>query len=72
MSFGIVAGLSIVLNEGSFRALGPMVFVTGIEYYDRHTGLLTGPIPWTHITISILAAALLMGLSVKMIQRREF
>jgi ABC-2 type transport system permease protein len=72
VSFGAVVGMSIVLGDGYLRTLSPYAFINGIEYYDRHTGLLTGPIPWGHIAANCAAAALLIGTSVKVMQRREF
>jgi hypothetical protein len=43
-----------------------------LEYLDRHTWLLVGPIPWLHIASYILLAAVLTAASVKVIERRQF
>jgi ABC-2 type transport system permease protein len=72
VSFGVVAVTSIMFGDGSLRALSPMAFINGIEFYDRHTGLLTGPIPWMHVSANAFVAILLVAVSVKLIERREF
>jgi ABC-2 type transport system permease protein len=72
VSFGITLILSAVLADGPLRAYSPMQFITGAEYLDRHTGLLTPPIPWLHLAGSIVMSALLVGISVRMVHRQEF
>jgi len=46
--------------------------MAGEPYLDLGTVLLIGPIPWLDIAVRGLIAALLMFLSVKAIERREF
>jgi hypothetical protein len=72
VSLGAVIPLAIGFGRESLRAYNPFTFITGEQYFDRHTMLLVGPIPWMHIAVSVFLAALLMAVSVKVIQAREF
>ena len=72
VSCGVTFAMTVLLVDGSLRSYNPFAFINGVEYFDRHTGLLTGPIPWAHATISWVVAALLVWASVKVMQRREF
>jgi hypothetical protein len=62
----------IGFGRESLRAYNPFEFITGEQYFDRHTMLLIGPIPWIHIMVSMLSAVLFIAVSVKVIQAREF
>jgi hypothetical protein len=44
----------------------------GSGFFDRHSGLLVGPIPWAYAGTSAAIAAILMLASVFVIRRREF
>lgn len=72
VSFGIVIAIATLFGDQALRAYSPLSFLTGLEYLDRHTWLLVGPIPWLHIAIYILLAAVLTAASVKVIERRQF
>jgi ABC-2 type transport system permease protein len=71
-TFGVIALISVAFGEGPLRSYSPLLFMNGVDQFDRHTGLLTGPIPWLQASASLAIAALLMLLSIKIIDRREF
>ena len=50
----------------------PFYFMRGAAYFDGHTGLLAGPIPWVQAGIFVVLAALFIAASVKAIQLRDF
>jgi ABC-2 type transport system permease protein len=72
VTFGAVLGISVVLSSSSLHGYSPMEFIAGAEYLDRHTRLLTGPIPWMRVAVSILISALLVAISAKAVQARDF
>src|SRR5258708_15783364 len=71
VSYGIVIAIAVALSDQSLRAFSPWSFIMGDGYYDRHTSLLVGPIPWMHVVVYGLLAAILTGVSVKLTQRLE-
>jgi ABC-2 type transport system permease protein len=72
VSFGMAIAPVIGFGRESLRAYNPFEFITGEQYLDRQTMLLVGPIPWVHIGGSMLLALLLVAVSMKVIERREF
>ncbi|HEY1494882.1 MAG TPA: hypothetical protein VGF49_10075 [Candidatus Solibacter sp.] len=72
VSFGVMLAMTVVLGEGGLRESSPFGFINGLAYYDRHSGLLTGAIPWGHIAIYCAVSALLVAVSMLVVQRREF
>jgi ABC-2 type transport system permease protein len=72
VTFGAVLGISVVLSSSSLHVYSPMEFIAGAEFLDRHTRLLTGPIPWMRVAVSILISALLVAISAKAVQARDF
>jgi ABC-type transport system involved in multi-copper enzyme maturation permease subunit len=71
VSFGIALAMSLGLSP-VFDAWNPSVLITGSRYFDRATGMLIEPLPWTQVAISALFAAALIGIAVKAVQRRDF
>jgi ABC-2 type transport system permease protein len=72
VSFGVMLAMTVVMGDGRLRYWSPFGFINAIEFFDRHTGLLRGPIPWAHTAISAGLAAVLVWIAVKVIERREF
>ncbi|MGD1073718.1 MAG: ABC-2 transporter permease [Bryobacteraceae bacterium] len=72
VSFGVVVGTAFVLGDPRIQAISPFRFMGGIDYFDRPSGLLVGPIPLAHAVAYILLAALLTAAAVKAIEAREF
>jgi len=72
VSFGAVLVTTVALSSPSLRPYSPLNFMMGFEHLNEHTNLLSWPIPWLQATIYILVAALLLIVSVKVIERREF
>jgi ABC-2 type transport system permease protein len=72
ISFGILFADAIAPGDRPFQAFSPWTFMVGSEYFDRKTNLLIGLIPWLHVTASVLLAALLTLIAIKVIQRRDF
>jgi ABC-2 type transport system permease protein len=72
VSFGAVIVTAVGLSSAALRRYNPWAFMTGSEYLNRQTNLLTWSMPWLQTAIYILAAGLLLALSFRVIQRREF
>ncbi len=72
VSFGILFADVIAFGNKTFKAYSPWNFMVGTEYFDRTSELLVGSIPWLHVLANVLVAALLTGISVRAIQRKEF
>jgi ABC-2 type transport system permease protein len=72
VSFGLTLAMSVLLADGPLRWLNPYAFINGVEYYDRHSGLMSAPIPWAHAAANLLVAAVLIAASIEAIRRREF
>jgi len=72
VSYGIfVAGL-ILLNGQKLGPYNPWIFITGLRYLHWYPSFSAGPIPWLHIVVTLLIALVLMGISIRSIQRRDF
>ena len=72
VSFGAVIVTAVALSTVLLRPYSPWGFMTGSEYLNRQTGLLTWPIPWLQTAIYILLAGLLLAISFQLIKRQEF
>jgi hypothetical protein len=72
VSYGIVLTIMVTLNSGPLRGCSPWLFLIGADYFDRHTSLLIGPIPWLQAAAYLVLAAILVTISVRVIQKREF
>jgi ABC-type transport system involved in multi-copper enzyme maturation permease subunit len=72
VSFGAVIVTAVGLSSAALRRYNPWAFMTGSEYLNRQSNLLTWPMPWLQTAIYILAAGLLLAISFRVIQRREF
>ncbi|HEY3988727.1 MAG TPA: hypothetical protein VGM02_05465 [Acidobacteriaceae bacterium] len=72
VSFGIVIAIAVLFSDRALRVYSPLAFITGFAYLDRHTWLLTGPVPWLHLATYLLLAAALTAVSVKVIEWRQF
>jgi ABC-2 type transport system permease protein len=71
VAFGMVL-LSAIMFDAWLRPFNLWRLVTGDFYVDRHTYLLVGDFPWRGTLVSVLAAALMLLASLKVIQKREF
>lgn len=72
VSFGVLIGGMFVLSGQAVQKFDPYRFMTGLEYFDRTTGLLVGPIPWMRASVYLLVAGLISAASVKVIEMRDF
>ena len=72
VTFGVLVAISSVLSSTSLHNYSPVEFLVGTEYVDRHSRLLIGPIPWLRIGCNILLGALLVAISAKSVQARDF
>jgi ABC-2 type transport system permease protein len=72
VSFGVLIGAIYLLGDQEVQKFNPYRFMAGTDYFDRTTGLLVGPIPWTKAGVFLLLAALLSVASVKAIEMRDF
>ena len=72
VSYGIVLTMMVGLNSGSLRGCNPWLFLIGADYFNRRTSLLIGPIPWLQAAVYLAFAAILVTISVRVIQKREF
>jgi ABC-type transport system involved in multi-copper enzyme maturation permease subunit len=72
ISFGAVIVTAVALSSAALRRYNPWEFMTGLEYLNRHTNVLVLPVPWLQAAIYIFLAGLLLALSVRVIQQKEF
>jgi ABC-2 type transport system permease protein len=72
VSFGVVIFTAVGLSSQQLRPYSPWEFMTGREYLNQQTNLLTFPMPWLQATIYIIFAGVLLAISVGVIQREEF
>ena len=72
VSFGVLIGCIFLLSGQALQMFNPYRFMAGLDYFDRTTGLLVGPIPWLRAGAYLLLAALLSVASVKAIEMRDF
>jgi ABC-2 type transport system permease protein len=72
VSFGAVIFIAVVLSSAAMRRYSPWEFMTGARYRIEQTNRLSLPIPWLQGAIYIFIAGLLLAISVKAIERREF
>ena len=72
VSFGAVIATAVALSGAALRPYSPWGFMTGSEYLNRQTNLLSLPIPWLQAGIYMFVAGLLLAISVRAIQRHEF
>ena len=69
---GIVILLAYTFSGNDFLAYSPILFMTGIRYFNRLSGTLVGPVPWLPALAFIAAAVCIFAVSVKVIERRDF
>ena len=72
VSVGVVMTIGLVFGDDSFRSYSPISFMMGAGIYNPRVDLLTGAVPWLRIAVFTLAAVILLALSIKTIQKREF
>jgi ABC-2 type transport system permease protein len=72
LSFGTVIATALALTTPSLRPYNPWLFMLGSGYLNHQTNLLIWPIPWLQAATYISLAFLLLVISVKIIQKREF
>ena len=72
VSCGLVVATSVALSSAALRPYSPWEFMTGAQYLNRQTNLLSFPIPWFQMAIYISVASALLALSVKVTQEQEF
>jgi ABC-2 type transport system permease protein len=72
VSFGAVVITAVALSSAHLRVYNPWAFMTGSEHLNHQTNLLLFPIPWLQAAIYVFLAGLLLALSVRVIQQREF
>jgi ABC-type transport system involved in multi-copper enzyme maturation permease subunit len=72
VSFGAAVVIAVALSSAALRPYNPWAFMTGSEYLNRQTNALLLPIPWLQAAIYVFLAGLLLALSVRVIQHREF
>jgi ABC-2 type transport system permease protein len=71
VTFGLIF-LSAILFDAWLRRFNLWRLVSGDFYLDGKTYLLTGPVPWVGIVATLSVAAIMLVVSVKIIERREF
>jgi len=71
MAFGVVF-LTIIAFDAWLRPLNLWRLITGDFYIDRHTYLLSAHFPWLGALACLFVSAVMLLVSVKVVQRREF
>ncbi len=72
VSFGAVIVTAVALSSATLRRYNPWEFMNGSAYLNRQTNLLVLPVPWLQAAIYVFLAGLLLALSVRVIQQKEF
>jgi ABC-type transport system involved in multi-copper enzyme maturation permease subunit len=72
VSFGAVIATAATLSSAALRPYSPWAFMTGSEYVDRSTNLLSLPIPWLRAAIYVIVGGIFLAISIRIIQRQEF
>ncbi len=72
VSYGTAITTAVAFSGRSLRPYNPWLFMLGSGYLNPKTSLLVWPIPWLQAASYIFLAALLLVISVKLVQRREF
>ena len=71
-SLGIIILLAYTFGGKDFLAYSPISFMTGLRYFNRLTGMLTGAVPWLPALAFIGVGICLFTVSVKILERRDF
>lgn len=72
ISFGVAIAIDAALQDPGVRAFDPVNFMMGGHGYNARDGLLTGPIPWEQVAVYVALSIVLVLVSVRAIQMREF
>jgi ABC-type transport system involved in multi-copper enzyme maturation permease subunit len=72
VSYGTAIAIAVAFSSHSLRPYNPWLFMLGGKYLNPRTSLLVWPIPWLQAAGYIFLAALLLVISVRVVQRREF
>jgi hypothetical protein len=76
VSLGAVVAMTIMLDNQYVHRhsvrMSPLQFMWGAPYINRPTSLLEGPLPWMQAAKYVIAALILLVISVEVIRRREF
>jgi ABC-2 type transport system permease protein len=72
VAFGTLIAIAIGLNDPPLRTYSPWFMLLGANLAQRRTNMLAGAIPWPIIGAYAAIAAILLFVSVKLIERREF
>jgi ABC-type transport system involved in multi-copper enzyme maturation permease subunit len=71
-SLGIIILIAYTFSGNDFLAYSPISFMTGLRYFNRHSGALAGTVPWLPALAFIAVALCIFAVSVKIIERRDF
>jgi ABC-2 type transport system permease protein len=71
IAFGFVL-LSAIAFDAWFRPYSLWRLITGDLSIDRHTYLLSSPFPWRGVSVSLVAAAVMLAFAVERIRKRDF
>jgi ABC-2 type transport system permease protein len=72
VSIGMAVLLANALKAERLTPYSPWTFMVGSEYFQRRTGLLSGQVPLLHAAAFFAVAILLLFLSIRVIQQRDF
>ena len=72
VSFGGSILLAYALSGDKLHALSPWEFMRGSDYFHWRTGLFTGPISWLPIGLFLGSAVILIVISIKLVDERDF
>lgn len=72
VSIGLSVLLVYALKSEKLNPYSPWTFMVGTEYFQRPTGLLSGQFPLLHAAAFSAVAIILLYLSIRVIQQRDF
>ncbi|HEX4137715.1 MAG TPA: hypothetical protein VHY84_24105 [Bryobacteraceae bacterium] len=69
---GTVLVVAIAMGDKPLSAWSPLSLLGGEQYLNPNTMMLSGPVPWLRLAVTIMVAAALAWAAVKAVQMKEF
>lgn len=72
ISYGVVLAIGLILGDLKLNSLNPWIFILNPGSVNEQTGLFVRHISWLQMTAWLSLAGLILFLSLKAIQKKEF
>lgn len=64
--------LAYALSDDKYHPFSPWAFMLGSDYFHWRSAALVGPVPWLHAGLFVTVAAIVIAISIKVMQQRDF